>query len=147
MPTTIELSYTKKLGLPAYSSHGCQASIRTDAESVAHALEQLPLLYKMLQASVDTELQSVGFVPDVKRYGFPNAAPAPSKTEVASAWACTKEQKVMIVTLAKRHGIGQKALNALSLERFKESVAILDARQAARLIQELATQGESAPEK
>lgn len=139
MPVTLEYAYNKKLGLPGFSSHGVSASIRVDAESVAAALEQMPLLYQMLQAQVDADLQGVGYMPDFRRYGHApqpaTVAPPAVVSAPAAQWACTPEQRKMISAFARQQKLKRPEVDALCVENFKEPVDALNPDQAARLIQ------------
>lgn len=63
MAIILEASYSKKLGLPHFSSHSYVVSIRTELTDVAQVPEESSRLYRLLQDTVDHDIQQVGFIP------------------------------------------------------------------------------------
>ncbi len=74
MAIILEAAYSKKLGLPNYSSHSYVVSIRTELSDLTQVEAESARLYALLQQSVDNEIQQVGFLPDATRYGMDSAA-------------------------------------------------------------------------
>ena len=70
MAIILEAAYSKKLGLPNYSSHSYVVSIRTELADINQVAEESSKLYQMLQEAVDREIQEVGFIPDATQYGM-----------------------------------------------------------------------------
>jgi len=70
MAIILEASYSKKLGLPNYSSHSYVVSVRTELTDITQVQEESGRLYKLLQDTVDKDIQEVGFIPDATRYGM-----------------------------------------------------------------------------
>jgi hypothetical protein len=60
----IEANYSKKLGLPAYSSHSYSVTIRSEVADLSQVERESAKLYAILQGSVDREMQETGFVPE-----------------------------------------------------------------------------------
>jgi len=85
-------NYSKKLGLPGYSSHMFSVSIETELATTADVPAETGRLYELLQSNVDKQIQQVGFVPPYD-YGMDpaaqanGAAPAPNAAAGASALA------------------------------------------------------------
>ncbi len=77
MAIILEAAYSKKLGLPNYSSHSYVVSLRTELSDLTQVEAESARLYALLQQSVDNAIQQVGFLPDVTRYGIHNAAASP----------------------------------------------------------------------
>ncbi len=63
MPT-IEASYSKKIGLPGYSSHSYSVTIRTEVADIGQVEKESNQLYALLQETVDKNLQDEGYVPE-----------------------------------------------------------------------------------
>lgn len=61
-------NYSKRLGLPGYSSHQFEVSIETEISNTSELAAETERLYGSLQAAVDAQIQQVGFVPD-EHYG------------------------------------------------------------------------------
>src|SRR2546423_1070790 len=70
MSIQIEATYSKKLGLPNFSSHSFMISVRAEVSSLRRLETESARLYRVLQTSVDKEVQQVGFLPDATKYGM-----------------------------------------------------------------------------
>ena len=57
---TLEGNYSKKIGLPGYSSHQFSVTLRTEIADLSKAHDESARLYKELQHAVDTSIQQVG---------------------------------------------------------------------------------------
>ena len=64
MAIVIEANYSKKLGLPQYSSHQYSITLRTELSDISQVPTESARLYKLLQEAVDTSIQQVGFLPN-----------------------------------------------------------------------------------
>lgn len=153
-------NYSKRLGLPGYSSHQFEVSIETEISNTSELPLEAERLYGSLQAAVDTQIQHVGFVPD-EHYGTQSApTPVPgafgSQTTSASSvrqtppvgtsgssiatvptWKCSEKQQSLILELTGKVGLDDSALNELATRRFNKSVAMLNRMEASGLIDEL----------
>ena len=148
MAIILEAAYSKKLGLPNYSSHSFVVSIRTELSDLTQVEEESARLYRLLQQSVDDEIQHVGFLPDATRYGM-NGHDARShgngghlaaddyQQPGADTWACSDKQKELILTLVEKHRIDKNAVEALAKELFGVPVKTLNRLQASGLIDQL----------
>ena len=109
----------------------------------------------MLQQSVDSQIQAVGFLPDASRYGM-NGADSPHHPRPTSpsngnghhedehpsnaapdAWTCSDKQKELVLKLVEQHGLEKKEVEALAKEMFGLPVKTLNRLQASGLIEEL----------
>jgi hypothetical protein len=144
MAITLEANYSKKLGLPAYSSHQYSITVRTEVNDLSHIHEASTHLYRQLQDAVDRDIQQTGFLPSP----MPASAPSPATSLGASPgrvsfnrqpgeWTCSLKQKGLIERLMKDHGITRDALEELAQSRFRAPLAALNKMQASGLIDEL----------
>jgi hypothetical protein len=62
MAIQIEANYSKKVGLPAFSSHQFSITIKTEINDLSQVEAESARLYALLQTSVDRELQQTGYV-------------------------------------------------------------------------------------
>lgn len=153
-------NYSKRLGLPGYSSHQFAVSIETEITHTSELAAETERLYGSLQAAVDARIQQVGFVPD-EHYGLqPTQKPVPGasssqttptsfvkQTPPASApetsvvtvpaWKCSEKQQSLILELAGKTGLDDTALNEPATRRFNKPVAMLNRMEASGLIDEL----------
>lgn len=138
MKPQIEVTYSKKLGLPNFSSHCLTVSVRAEVGSVSEVPGQTTLLYRLLQDSVDEEMQRVGFVPENRGYGQPVGSPSNTASLPDPApGTCTPPQRAMIIDLARKHKLNKKAVDALALKNHGVAARELTALQAASFIKEL----------
>ena len=78
MAIKLNATYSKKLGLPGYSSHQFSVSVETELTTTSDVPAESERLYQTLQQAVDQQMQQTGFVPDTN-YGMnPEPTPAPS---------------------------------------------------------------------
>jgi len=84
-------NYSKKLGLPGFSSHQFSVSLETELVTTDDVAGEAARLYQLLQSSVDGQILTTGFVPPYD-YGMEPAAgngtnPAPNGSAGATALA------------------------------------------------------------
>lgn len=144
-------NYSKRLGLPGYSSHQFSVSVETELMTTDDLAGESERLYQRLQSSVDEQMLRTGFVPPTD-YGMdPPADSAASQhgdstpsnvTTVANwqrgpAWKCSDKQKDLILKLVDEHQLDKDDVEALANERFGKGVRLLNKVEASGLIDEL----------
>src|SRR5438874_10672263 len=103
---TLECNYSKKLGLPGYSSHQFSITLKTEISNVAQVQAESSRLYKILQGGVDTSIKEVGYLP--------NGATVPSAPNASTGerhsgpsgngdWKCSDKQKALILKVVDDH--------------------------------------------
>ena len=165
MAIELQATYSKKLGLPNYSSHCFVVSLRTELTDLSQVEEESARLYALLQQSVDSQVQEVGFLPDATTYGMdggertpqpapvnrlnghangksaapaPAAAPQPKQdAEPDTAWNCSDKQRELIVKLGRQAKMQWEEVEHLASLRFDQPVRSLDRKQASVLIEAL----------
>ncbi len=153
MAIILEAAYSKKLGLPNYSSHSFVVSIRTELSDLCQVEAESARLYALLQQSVDNQIQQVGFLPDATRYGMTSAeashqqqpmdgdgqrhAEPPVHHQPSDYWVCSDKQKELILKLVEQHKLEKQEVEALAKEMFGLPVKTLNRLQASGLIEEL----------
>ena len=157
MAIILEAAYSKKLGLPNYSSHSYVVSIRTELSDLTQVEAESARLYALLQTSVDNEIQQVGFLPDGTTYGMSNAAAShqhstqppsangngdyltdhPIHEQPGDHWVCSDKQKEFILKIISEHRLDKKVVEALAKEMFGIPVKTLNRLQASGLIDQL----------
>ena len=135
MAIQLKLDYSKKLGLPQYSSHQFGVSLTAEVNDAAQIPAEVERIYRVLQNAVDEQIVSSGFVP-----GGESASPAKSvgaSPESGVDWRCSPAQKNLILDLVEQHGLQKSSVDALAKERFGTGVKQLNKLQASGLIDEL----------
>jgi hypothetical protein len=130
MALTLEANYSKKIGLPGYSSHQYSLTLRTELGDMAQVQGESARLHQTLQTSVDRELQKVGFLP----HGLNGNGHARGKSE---ACACSDKQHQLINKITEEHKLDKIMVDNLAIERFGHSVKQLNKLEASGLIDEL----------
>ena len=142
-------NYSKRLGLPGYSSHQFSVSVETELVTTDDIPGESERLYQLLQANVDEQILTTGFVPPAT-YGMdPHAASnghtqagAPAPTNIANwqrgpAWKGSDKQRDLILKLVDEHQLDKSEVEALAVERFGKGVRVLNKMEASGLIDEL----------
>ena len=149
-------TYSKRLGLPGYSSHQFSVCVETEISNIDDVAGESSRLYDTLQKSVDEEIQSTGFVPD-QGYGITEQASAKTRPSIpptngmngngsnghsngsnghsnGSGWHCSDKQRDLILNLVGQHGLNKQDIEDLSQEMFGVPVKDLNKLQASGLI-------------
>ena len=149
MAIILEAAYSKKLGLPNFSSHSYVVSIRTELADLSHVEAESARLYTLLQQSVDAQIQEVGFLPDGNTYGMHSNHTVADTTgsghgngndhhrQHGDQWTCSDKQKQLILSLVEQHHLDKNEVEALAKELFGIPVKTLNRLQASGLIEEL----------
>jgi hypothetical protein len=144
-------NYSKRLGLPGYSSHQFSVSVETEISNINDVAGESTRLYQLLQQNVDEEIHRTGFVPDEgygiseqgARNGHRNGHSTPatgnnghSNGHAANgdAWACSEKQQELIIKLVDEHSLDKGQVDDTSREMFGVGVRELNKLQASGLI-------------
>ncbi|MGV3660977.1 MAG: hypothetical protein ACO1TE_12385 [Prosthecobacter sp.] len=161
MAIKLSANYSKKLGLPQYSSHSFSASVEVELNDITQAETEIQKLYQLLQHSVDQEIQHPGFVPggnepssqngnghqrpsnngrsyQVNGTGRQSSNGHPQQPRVAGdAWNCTDGQKSFILRIVHDNQMDKQEAEGLSVQLFGVGVKQLNKMQASQLIEDL----------
>ena len=151
-------NYSKRLGLPGYSSHQFSVSVETELVTTDNLPGEAERLYHLLQQNVDEQILTTGFVPPAD-YGMEEPAPqnrrppvndhangrrggvSPSDSAAnwqrGSAWKCSDKQRELILKIVDEHQLPKADIETLANERFGKGVRLLNKVEASGLIDEL----------
>ncbi|MES2438577.1 MAG: hypothetical protein V4584_05910 [Verrucomicrobiota bacterium] len=140
-------NYSKRLGLPGYSSHQFSVSVEVELVTKEDVAGESVRLYQLLQTNVDEQIQTTGFVPPADYgmdppAGITRSPDIPAAANDASwqrgpAWKCSDKQRELILKLVEEHQLDKLAVEALAVERFGKGVRVLNKVEASGLINEL----------
>ena len=156
MAVKLIANYSKRLGLPGYSSHQFSVSVETELVDIGDVPGESRRLYELLQTNVDGQIQTTGFVPPAT-YGMDDssplaAVPAPGVSNgngnggngangnggpLDGRWKCSDKQRDLILKLVGEHDLDKNEIEALAVERFGKGVRLLGKLEASGLIDEL----------
>jgi len=133
----LESNYSKKIGLPGYSSHQFSITLKTEIADLAQVQTESDRLYQLLQQSVDASIKEVGFlpteVPIQTRNGNGNG-------HHNDTWECSDKQKALILKIVEEHHLDKKEIEALAQDRFGKGVKALNKLEASQIIEILLQQ-------
>ncbi len=145
MALQLEANYSKKVGLPGYSSHQFSLSLKAELTDPAQVPAEVARLYRLLQDGVDTSIKDVGWLPEAKPTngnghtnghhprngnGHSNAAPADN-------WNCTPKQQDLIIKIVEDNRLDKNDVEKLAQDRFGKGVKQLNKLEASGFIEEL----------
>ena len=168
MAIKLSANYSKKLGLPQYSSHSFAASVEVELTDITQVEAEIQKLYQLLQQSVDQEIQHPGYVPQTngsttnsnghtnnngRTYQINGNGRQHSNGQnqqpkaVGDAWNCTDGQKGFILRIVNENpSITKQVAEDLSQQLFGIGVKQLNKLQASQLIEDLLVKvGKPAP--
>jgi len=154
----LECNYSKKIGLPQYSSHQFSVSIKAELADITQIEQESSRLYEVLQQSVDNNIQQVGYLPNQNGNGVPivyqngnghsngNGSSNGQPKQLDDKWQCSQKQKELIIKITDENKLDKNQVEQLAIERFGVGVKLLNKLQASGLIEELlAETGQSKP--
>jgi len=147
MAIKMNATYSKRLGLPGFSSHQFSVSVETELVATDDIPEESERLYQQLQSSVDEQILATGFVPPTD-YGMEDAPSSPKERPRANgqvanswqrgpAWKCSDKQRDLILKIVEEHQLDKANIESLANERFGKGVRLLNKVEASGLIDEL----------
>ena len=154
MALQLEANYSKKVGLPGYSSHQFSVSMRSELTDLTQVPAEVARLYRLLQDGVDTSIQQVGWLPEAKstngngngnghtngntpshpRNGNGNGQPTNGNHE---QWNCTPKQQDLIIKIVDDNRLDKAEVEKLAQDRFGKGVKLLNKLEASGFIEEL----------
>jgi|ERR1039458_16661 hypothetical protein len=147
---TLECNYSKKLGLPGYSSHQFAITLRTEITDLNQVQAESARLYKLLQDGVDTSIKETGYLPtngngngsgNGQRSGQNDNGNGHNQNQAENgAWNCSGKQKDLIIKIVEEHKLEKAKIEGLAQDRFGKTVKALNKLEASGLIEELLEQ-------
>ncbi|MBL9151615.1 MAG: hypothetical protein JNK37_04000 [Verrucomicrobiales bacterium] len=170
MALILTSDYSKKLGLPGFSSHQFSVSIQTELTDLDRVPGEVARLYQLLQQAVDREIQQTGFVPadgygetqralpnsngnghpngngngNGNRHGngsLPRRGTAPVNGN--GAWQCSDKQRRLLSDLSRELQLSEEDLNERALRLFQRPARQLNKLSASGLITDLLGEAEA----
>ena len=147
---TLEANYSKKIGLPGYSSHQFSVTLKSELSDVSQAEQESARLYDVLQQSVDSNIQQIGYLPGTNSNGNGhtngNGNGNGHHKPQDDKWACSDKQRDLILKITDENKLDKAKVDQLAQDRFGKGVKALNKLEASGLIEELLEQtGQSKP--
>ena len=142
---TLEANYSKKIGLPGYSSHQFSVTLKSELSDVSQVEQESARLYDVLQNSVDSNIQQIGFLPGEAKPTSNGNGNGHHKSQ-DDKWACSDKQRELILKITDENKLDKAKVDQLAQDRFGKGVKALNKLEASGLIEELLEQtGQSKP--
>ena len=130
---TLECNYSKKLGLPGYSSHQFSITLRTEIADLTQVQAESARLYKLLQEGVDTSIKETGYLPtngNGQRGGNCNGGNGHNQNQPGENgdWNCSEKQKHLIQKIVTENNLEKAKVEALAQDRFEKGVKAMALR-------------------
>jgi hypothetical protein len=137
MAITVEANYSKKLGLPQYSSHQYSVTVRTEISDLTQVEQESSRLYSLLQEAVDQEIRKEGWLP-----GEPSVPQSIKQTSQPTdpkdpGWKCSAPQRDLILKIVEENNLDRARIERMSTDRFGHGVKEVNRLEASALIDEL----------
>ena len=145
MAVKLVANYSKRLGLPSYSSHQFSLAVEAELNPSDDINAEASRLYHTLQSAVDKEIQRAGFIPQ-EGYGDNPTEPrniTPLPKERASStnnrpWKASDKQKELILKLSEDNHLELEVIESIAEELFGTGdLPALHKIQSSGLIDEL----------
>lgn len=135
---TLECNYSKKIGLPGYSSHQFSVTLRSEIADLSKVEAESARLYRLLQDGVDHSIQEIGYLPGQNGNGNGhNGSGHHNANERTDEWKCSPKQKELILKIVDENHLDKNEVEQLAKERFNVPVKTLNKLQMSGLIKEL----------
>ena len=151
---TLEANYSKKIGLPGYSSHQFSVTLKSELTDISQAEQESARLYDVLQNSVDSNIQQIGYLPGTPGNGNGHSNGHANGNGNGNGhhklqddkWACSDKQRELILKITDENHLNKTEVDQLAQDRFGKGVKQLNKLEASGLIEELLEQtGQSKP--
>ena len=148
-------NYSKRLGLPGYSSHQFAVTVETEISNISEVATESSRLYQLLQQNMDEEIQHTGFVPD-ESYGISEQGSRNGHRTNGTnghtngngnghatngngvAWQCSDKQRDLILKVIGENNLDKAEIEFLAQTRFDgKGVKQLNKLEASGLIDEM----------
>ena len=137
---TLEANYSKKLGLPGYSSHQYSLTVRKEVADITQVENESRQLFATLQGNVDRDIQQTGFLPDSNGNGHRHNGNGNGHRPPEEKWNCSDKQRTLILKIVDESKLDKNGIDKLAQDRFGKSVKALNKLEASGLIEELIEQ-------
>jgi hypothetical protein len=151
MAITFEANYSKKLGLPGYSSHQYSVTFTTELTDIKQVELESARLYALLQSCVDRDIQETGYLPQSESIPISNrnyngnngnghsqgsnGNGNGANGNHSETWNCSEKQKSLILKIIQDNRLDKKEIEDLAQDRFSKGVKALNKLEASCIIE------------
>jgi hypothetical protein len=145
MAVLLDITYSKKLGLPNYSSHSLGIGLKAEVANLDEVRGEVEKAYSLLQQSVDSQIVHSGFVSN--EYKGENGTDQVQKTQGKvngnesktdpDSWNCTIRQRGLILSILERNDLNAEVVEDLADDLCGKPMSDLNKGQVSSVITEV----------
>ena len=140
MAVILDINYSKKLGLPNYSSHSLGIGLKAEVANLDEVQGEVEKAYSLLQSAVDSQIVHSGYVSNEDK--GENGTDQVQKTQVKvngtkadpDKWNCTVRQRGLLMTILERNDLDPEVVDDLSQELHGRPMSDLGKAQVSEVI-------------
>ena len=143
MAVMLDINYSKKLGLPNYSSHSLGVGLKAEVANLDEVQGEVEKAYSLLQSAVDSQIVHQGFVSNESNQGNGVDQVQNRRSKVnepktdPDSWNCTVRQRALILNILERNGLDPEVVEKLSRELHGRPMSDLGKMQVSSVIGEI----------
>ena len=119
MAVILDINYSKKLGLPNYSSHSLGIGLKAEVANLDDVQGEVEKAYSLLQSAVDSQIVHQGFVSNESNEvngSVQGQKVQPKARTDPDSWNCTIRQRGLILSILERNDLDPEVVEDLSQE-------------------------------
>ena len=143
MAVMLDINYSKKLGLPNYSSHSLGIGLKAEVANLDQVQGEVEKAYSLLQSAVDAQLVHQGFVSNESNQGNGVDQVQNRRSKVnepktdPDSWNCSIRQRALILNILERNDLDLRVVDDLSQELHGRPMSDLGKGQISSVIGEI----------
>ena len=140
MAVMLDINYSKKLGLPNYSSHSLGVGLKAEVANLDEVQGEVEKAYSLLQSAVDSQIVHSGFVSNESNEvnGSVQGQKVQPKAQTdPDSWNCSIRQRALILNILERNGLDPEVVEKLSQELHGRPMSDLGKMQVSSVIGEI----------
>ena len=140
MAVMLDINYSKKLGLPNYSSHSLGIGLKAEVANLDEVQGEVEKAYSLLQSAVDSQIVHQGFVSNESNEvngSVQGQKVQPKAKTDPDDWNCTVRQKGLLMTILERNNLDPEVVEDLSQEIHGRPMSDLGKMQVSAAIGEV----------
>ena len=140
MAVMLDINYSKKLGLPNYSSHSLGVGLKAEVANLDEVQGEVEKAYSLLQSAVDSQIVHKGYVSneDKGENGTDQVQKTQGKVNGGATdpdkWNCTVRQRGLIVSVIERNGLDLRVVDDLANDLCGKPMSDLGKAQVSEVI-------------
>ena len=139
MAVILDINYSKKLGLPNYSSHSLGIGLKAEVANLGEVQGEVEKAYSLLQSAVDSQIVHQGFVSNESNEvngSVQGQKVQPKAKTDPDDWNCTIRQRGLILSILERNDLDPKVVEVLADDLCGKPMSDLNKGQVSSVISE-----------